>query len=159
MKARWIEPASNADAKQKARFETWLAGKNIPFVSSEAEAAYEVRITLLKDAIQLKKTPRRIPICPSAGFFPVQYAGVSMYDAMYDYDALTRAWEKFCNDFAPDTYNAPTTVIPGKVLDILDLKLGQWPGHGVSKESARSSPPIFPLPSQGPRDDRLCRSR
>ena len=135
MKARWIEPASDADEKQEARFETWLSGEGIPFVSPEAEEDYKAKVTLIKDAIQLKKTPRRIPICPSLGFFPVQYAGVSMYDAMYDYDALTRAWEKFCNDFTPDTYNAPTTVIPGKVLDILDLKLGQWPGHGVSKES------------------------
>jgi hypothetical protein len=135
MKERWIEAASDADEKQEAQFETWLAGKNIPFVSSEAEAAYKVRVTLLKDAIQLEKTPRRIPICPSAGFFPVQYAGISMYDAMYDYNALTRAWEKYCNDLTPDAYNAPTTVVPGRVLDILDFKLGQWPGHGVSEQS------------------------
>jgi hypothetical protein len=132
---RWVEPATDADEKQEARFETWLSGKGIPFESPEAEADYKARITLMKDAIQLKKTPRRIPICPSAGFFPVQYAGVSMYDAMYDYDALTGAWEKYCNDLTPDTYNAPTTVVPGRVLDILDLKLGQWPGHGVSKHS------------------------
>jgi len=132
---RWVEPATDADEKQEARFETWLSGKGIPFESPEAEADYKARVTLMKDAIQLKKTPRRIPICPSAGFFPVQYAGVSMYDAMYDYDALTGAWEKYCNDLTPDTYNAPTTVVPGRVLDILDLKLGQWPGHGVSKHS------------------------
>jgi hypothetical protein len=29
---------------------------------------------------------------------------------------------------------APTTIVPGRVLDILDLKLYQWPGHGVSRE-------------------------
>jgi hypothetical protein len=93
MKARWIEPASDADEKQEARFETWLSGEGIPFVSPEAEEDYKAKVALIKDAIQLKKTPRRIPICPSLGFFPVQYAGVSMYDAMYDYDALTRAKE------------------------------------------------------------------
>jgi hypothetical protein len=58
-----------------------------------------------------------------------------MYDAMYDYDALAQAWEKYSNDLAPDAYNAPTTVVPGRVLDILDLKLGQWPGHGVPEHS------------------------
>ncbi|MEJ2247534.1 MAG: uroporphyrinogen decarboxylase family protein, partial [Acidobacteriota bacterium] len=135
MKKRWIEPAPDANEKQEARFETWISGENIPFVSSEAEAEYKDRATLMKDAIQLTKPPRRIPICPSVGFFPVQYAGVSMYDVMYDYDILARAWEKFCNDFRPDTYNAPTTVVPGSVLDILNLKLGQWPGHGVSEQS------------------------
>ena len=135
MKDRWIEPVSDADEKQEAQFETWISGENIPFVSPEAEANYRARATLMKDAIQLKKTPQRIPICPSAGFFPAQYAGISMYEAMYDYDALTRAWAKYQNDFVPDAYNAPTTVVPGSVLDILDFKLVQWPGHGVSKHS------------------------
>ena len=135
MKERFLEVTSDADENQEARFQTWLAGKGISFASSEAKANYQARAKLMKDAIQLKKAPLRIPICPSAGFFPVQYAGISMYDAMYDYEALTCAWEKFCNDLTPDAYNAPTTVVPGRVLDILDFKLGQWPGHGVAEHS------------------------
>jgi hypothetical protein len=134
MKERWVEVAPDADEKQEAQFENWLSGKGIPFVSPEAEKAYKERVTLMKDAIQLKRTPSRIPICPSAGFFPIQYAGVTMYDAMYDYDILTRAWEQYCHDFTPDAYNAPTTVVPGKVLEILDFKLYRWPGRGVSKK-------------------------
>jgi hypothetical protein len=31
MKDRWLEPASDADEKQEARFETWLCGEGIPF--------------------------------------------------------------------------------------------------------------------------------
>ena len=135
MKERFLKISSESDQNQEKQFETWLSGQAIPFVSPEAEADYKARVTLLKDAIQLQKTPQRIPICPSAGFFPIQYAGFSMYDAMYDYDALAQAWEKYSNDLAPDAYNAPTTVVPGRVLDILDLKLGQWPGHGVSEDS------------------------
>ncbi|MBW1775483.1 MAG: uroporphyrinogen decarboxylase [Deltaproteobacteria bacterium] len=129
MKERWIEVASDAAEKQEVRFENWIAGEGIPFVNPEAEKAYKERVTLMKDAIQLKKVPQRIPICPSAGFFPVQYAGITMYDAMYDYDALTAAWEKYCR-----AYNAPTSIVSGKMLDILDFKLYQWPGHGVAKE-------------------------
>lgn len=132
MNKRWIELAPEADEKQESRFETWCSGKGVTFANPEAEAAYTKRATLLKDAIQLKRIPARVPICPSAGFFPVQYAGATMYDAMYDYDILTRAWQKYCDDFTPDAYNAPTTVVPGKVLDILDLKLYKWPGRGVS---------------------------
>lgn len=132
MNKRWIEVTPDADEKQEFQFETWRSGKGVAFVSPEAEAAYTKRATLLKDAIQLKQMPARVPICPSAGFFPVQYAGVTMYDAMYDYDILTRAWQKYCDDFTPDAYNAPTTVVPGKVLDILDFKLYRWPGRGVS---------------------------
>ncbi|MBU2497548.1 MAG: uroporphyrinogen decarboxylase [Proteobacteria bacterium] len=134
MKERWLEVAQDANERQEAQFETWLSGKGIPFVSAEAGEAYRERVTLMKDAIQLRKRPKRIAVCPSAGFFPIQYAGVTMYDAMYDYEALTRAWERYCRDFAPDAYNAPTTIAPGRVLDILDFKLYQWPGHGVAKE-------------------------
>jgi len=47
---------------------------------------------------------------------------------------LVRIWKKYCNDFAPDAYNAPTTIVPGKVFDLLDFTLYKWPGHGVSKE-------------------------
>lgn len=135
MKERFLKVASDADENQEAQFNTWLSGQGIPFVSSKAEADYQARVTLMKDAIQLKKPPSRIPICPSAGFFPIQYAGIDMYDAMYDYEALTGAWEKFCSDLTPDAYNAPTTVVPGRILDILDFKLGQWPGHGVAEDS------------------------
>ena len=134
MKERFLNLSAEADQKQEKQFDTWLSGEGIPFADDDAAAAYRERVTLLKDAIQLKQTPSRIPICPSVGFFPIQYAGVTMYDAMYDYDILTRAWEKYCHDFTPDTYNAPTTVVPGKLLDILDFKLGRWPGRGVSKE-------------------------
>jgi uroporphyrinogen-III decarboxylase len=134
MKQRWLVAAEDVDERQEMQFETWLSGKGIPFASPEAEAAYRERISLLKDAIQLKKPPPRVPICPSAGFFPIEYAGVTMYEAMYDYDVLTRAWAKYCHDFAPDGYNAPTTIVPGQVLDTLDFKLYQWPGHGLSKE-------------------------
>lgn len=134
MKERWIEVAPDAAEKQESRFEQWIKGEGIPFVNQEAEAAYRERVTLMKDAIQMKKAPQRIPVCPSAGFFPVQYAGITMYDAMYDYDALAKAWEMYCRDFAPDAYNAPTSIVSGKMLDILDFKLYQWPGHGVAKE-------------------------
>jgi hypothetical protein len=134
MKDRYLNVSPDADRKQAVLFDKWLSAENIPFADSDAAAAYRERVTLIKDAIQLKKTPARIPICPSAGFFPVQYAGVTMHDAMYDYDILTQAWEKYCHDFTPDAYNAPTTIVPGKLLDILDFKLCKWPGRGLSKQ-------------------------
>jgi len=132
MKERFIELASDAEQKQEERFTVWRAGEAIPFPDADAKAAYQERVTLMKDAIQLKK-PGRVPICPSAGFFPMQYAGISMYDAMYDYGALTEAVEKYHLDLELDAYNAPT-MVPGKALEALEYKLYQWPGHGVAKE-------------------------
>ncbi|UCE55311.1 MAG: uroporphyrinogen decarboxylase [Desulfobacterales bacterium] len=134
MKERFINVSADADQRQDERFEIWLSGDGIPFIDSEAAATYQERVTLIKDAIQLRQIPARIPICPSAGFFPIQYAGITMYDAMYDYEALKKAWEVYHQDLEPDAYNGPTTIVPGKVLDTLDLRLYQWPGHGVAKD-------------------------
>jgi uroporphyrinogen-III decarboxylase len=134
MKERWIEIAPDADEKQEVQFDIWLSGKDISFSTSKAETDYRDRVTLLKDAIQMRKPPQRVPICPSAGFFPIEYAGFTMYDAMYDYDLLTQAWKKFCHDFTLDAHNGPATIVPGRVLDILDYKLYKWPGHGVEND-------------------------
>jgi hypothetical protein len=134
MKERFVAVSADAEKKQEERFGVWLKGEGIPFFDADAEAAYQARVGLIKDAIQLKKTPKRIPVCPSAGFFPMQYAKITMFDAMYDYSALIRAWEAYHEDYLPDAYTSPVSIVPGRVLDMLDLKLYQWPGHGVSEE-------------------------
>ena len=134
MRRRFVDVSDQADRIQEERFSEWLSGEGIPFVDASKQEAYRERATLVKDAIQLKKAPSRIPVCPSAGFFPNEYAGVTMYEAMYDYEALGHAWERYHQDFEPAAYNGPTTIVPGKVLDILDLKLYQWPGHSLGKE-------------------------
>jgi uroporphyrinogen-III decarboxylase len=134
MKERWLEIAPDADEKQEVQFDIWLSGKDIPFSTSKAETDYRDRVTLFKDAIKMRKPPQRVPVCPSAGFFPIEYAGFTMYDVMYDYDLLNQACEKYCYDFTPDAWNAPTTIVPGRVLDILGYTLYKWPGHGVEKD-------------------------
>jgi hypothetical protein len=131
MKERWMDISPDAEERQEEQFQVWLSGKNIPFENPEAEAAYKERVTLIKDAIQLKKTPTRIPISPSAGHFPIEYAGISWHDAMYDYAKLAYAWEKFHVDFTPDTFSGPRTIVPGTALDMLDFNLYQWAGHGL----------------------------
>lgn len=131
MTQRWLNVSPEAPKRQEQQFDTWLSGGTIPFENPAARAAFRERATLIKDAIQLKKTPARIPICPSPGHFPVEYAGLSWREAMYDYDKLAQAWEKFHADFTPDAYNAPRTIVPGRALDILDFNLYHWAGHGL----------------------------
>ena len=134
MKERWTTVDSCTKDKQERQFATWLSGEGILFKSPDAERAYKERIGLIKDAIQLIKPPQRVPVCPSAGFFPARYAGLTLYDAMYDYGTLARMWEKYCDEFTPDAYDGPVLMSPGKVFDLLDYTLFRWPGHGVSKE-------------------------
>jgi hypothetical protein len=136
MKERWKQVSDNAQDAQDKQLNVWLSGQGIPFENPEAEAMYQERAALVKDAIQLIRKPKRVPVCPAPGFFPIQYAGSTPYEAMYDYDALARIWEKYCVDFKPDTFGGAGNVVPGKALEILDFKLYRWPGHGVPKEQS-----------------------
>ncbi len=46
-------------------------------------------------------------------------------------EQLGRAWKKFNADFENDGLVTCSLVGPGKVFDILDYKLYNWPGHGT----------------------------
>ena len=130
MEKQWEE--MSPDEKQEAMFQKWLSAPDIEFVSPEAEKLYKARITLFKDAIQLKKVPDRVPVFANVGFFPAIYSGFTAQDAMYDYDKLHAAWKKYVLDFEPDAHLGAGIPGSGRVLDILDYKLYAWPGHGVS---------------------------
>lgn len=134
MNQRFQDVVPEADQRQEERFAIWMAGEGLNFPDEAARSAYRERVSFLKDAIQLKKRPTRIPVCPSPGFFPIEYAGKTMHEAMYNYDVLERIWDKFYVDFAPDSYTGPTNIVAGRALDILDYRLYHWPGHGVPKD-------------------------
>jgi len=117
--------------KQEALFQSWLSANGAQFVNSEAASQYKARVTRIKDAVQMKKTPDRVPVFPIVGFFPANNSGMSARDAMYDYDRLYSAWKKYVLDFDPDAHLGIAIPTPGRVFDILDYKLYAWPGHGV----------------------------
>jgi uroporphyrinogen-III decarboxylase len=131
LKERWIEMAADADEKQEAFFDRAMSGEGIPFENEEAKAAFQERRNLIKDAVQMKKVPKRIPICPQAGSFPLEYAGVTWKEAMYNYETIFTAYEKYQRDFASDTANNGGEIVSGKTLEILGLKLGLWAGQGL----------------------------
>jgi hypothetical protein len=116
--------------KFEARFQAWAKPQGMQFATPEAECDYQERIQMLKDVVQLKK-PARIPVCPNVGFYPFVYAGVTAEEAMYDYEKLSFALQKYHTDFLPDSLSSAPIYGPGKVFEILDYKLYRWPGHGV----------------------------
>jgi hypothetical protein len=120
------------DEKQEEMFKKWLSPQNIEFVNSEAEKAYKERVMRIKDVVQLKKKPDRVPAVLMLGFFPAYYSGISPKESMYDYDKLFTAWKKVILDLEPDAHIGCFVPGPGKVFDILDYRLYAWPGHGVS---------------------------
>lgn len=137
MEKKW--EAMSPDEKQEAQFQKLLTpkdpqGNDLKFQSPEAEATYKASITRIKDAVQLKKTPDRVPITLLPSMFPFISAGMTVQEAMYDYDKCAAAFKKFILEFKPDMHIGAAQAGPGKFYEILDYKLYKWPGHGVAPE-------------------------
>ena len=129
----------SADEKQDAQFEKLLVpkdpeGNDLPFQSPEAQATYKATINRIKDAVQLKKTPDRVPIYLMPSMFPFSHAGITIEEAMYDYDKCVAAFRDFMLEFKPDVHIGAAAPGPGKFYETLDYKLYKWPGHGVPPE-------------------------
>jgi len=121
--------------KREERFKRWLSPKNVKFVSREAEKLYKARVTRFIKAIKMEE-PDRVPCILPMGYFPAYYAGVTFRTIMYDYAELKRSWLKFIHDFKDaDSVNGPALVMPGRILDGLDIKNMKWPGHGLGEEA------------------------
>ncbi len=120
-----------AEEKKTARVNDWLAAEGVTFDSPEAEAGYKARIQRLVDAIEMKKTPDRVPVLLMSTFMPTQIYGVSSREALYDYKKLLNTHIKFMEDYRPDFYGSPAFIGSGKIYEILDTKFYDWPGHGL----------------------------
>lgn len=121
--------------KREAMFQKLLSpkdpkGNDLAFQSPEAKAIYQTSINRIKDVIQLKE-PDRIPVTVFPSMFPINYAGMTVEEVMYDYDKCVAAFKKFVLDFKPDLQWGASAPGPGKFFEILDYKLFAWPGHGV----------------------------
>lgn len=116
--------------KLEERMKNWKSPEGIEFVSPDVQEAYQRRVQMFIDVINLRQ-PERIPVCPMPGVYAFSYAGVTVQDAMYDSEKLAFAIKKFLADFQPDSTVGTFLFGSGKVLEILDYKLYRWPGHGV----------------------------
>lgn len=138
MEKKWEE--MSAEERRDSRFETWLSpkdahGDDIQFQSPEAEASYKATITRFKDALHLKKTPDRVPVCPISTFMAADLYGVKPGEIMYNPEKLVSTWKRYLVDYAPDFYISPALVGAGKCFELLDYKQYRWPGHGVPEDS------------------------
>lgn len=103
-------------------------------MSKNPEELFQEREKRVSDAIQLK-VPDRVPVMVLTGFFPAYYSGISCKDAMYDVDKVMAAWTRFIEDFQPDMIDNPfTTRVIGALLEALDFKQLNWPGHGLDAD-------------------------
>ncbi len=124
--------------KLEAAFQRLLSpkgpdGNDVQFQSAEAKANYQASLTRIKAAIQLRE-PDRVPVTVLPSMFPYLNAGMTVEEAMYDYDKCTSAFKKFILELQPDMHIGASAPGPGRFYEILDYKLYSWPGHGVAPE-------------------------
>lgn len=134
MEKKWEE--MSPDERRESLIQRWLSpkapdGSDIKFKSPEAEEAYKARVRRLVAAIKLEETPDRVPVLPLPNMFPVYYYGITVQEAMYDYEKCGAAFRKFVLDFEPDATMGCMGPGPGKFYDLVDYKLYKWPGHGL----------------------------
>lgn len=129
MVKNWTE--LTPEEKRAKRIEPHLNPTAIRFKSKKAEKRYKERTRRLIK-VYMCEEPDRVPVSLPSGYFPAYYAGGNLHKVMYDYKALRQAWTKFLHDFKDDmdTVMGPFLVHSGKAMEILDMKLLKWPGHG-----------------------------
>ncbi len=121
------------EGKQAAFLEKWASGEGIDFEDENARASYQYRAGLMKDAIQLQKTPDRVPVVPLGVFAPVMLYGYTGKQAMYDPHILGKVYLDFSREYDADAAGAAPMLMFGPALETLDYRLYKWPGHGVKE--------------------------
>ncbi len=129
------------DEKREALWQGVLSPKDpqgnpLQFQSPEAEKKYKESVLRIKAAIEMETLPDRVPVTIFPSMFPWKYAGMTVYEAMYDTEKCVAAFKKFILDFDPDVQWGAAAPGPGRFFEILDYKLYSWPGHGVAPEHA-----------------------
>ena len=122
------------EEKLELRLEAWQSTEGIDFINVQAEQDYKERISIIADAVTLKKIPRRIPVIPNLGSFAEAYCGYSHHDIIYDADKIIDLMMRCTVDFQTDT-RIGSGLYSGRLYDILDFKLYIWPGHGLPDDA------------------------
>lgn len=134
-----MTPQMSPDQKREALWQGKLSPKDpqgnpLQFQSPEAEKKYKESVLRFKTAIEMEKLPDRVPVTIFPSMFPWKYAGMTVQEAMYDYEKCAAAFKKFVLDFDPDVQWGAYAPGPGKFYEILDYRLYSWPGHGVAPD-------------------------
>lgn len=101
-------------------------------MSKTPHELYDESLKRVHDAIALR-VPDRVPLIPVIQAFPMYYSGITIQDAMNDYDKAATAYDNFFENFTPDLGWDPILMFPAEILKLVDLKWFRWPGHGLEE--------------------------
>ena len=99
-------------------------------MGNTGEERYNAKMKRVYDAIELR-VPDRVPLVVGCEGFAAHYGGITMKEAMYEYDKTEKAYDKFFEDFDPDLAFDPVLMYPATPLDTLGLNWFRWPGNGL----------------------------
>lgn len=127
-----IQQQLSAEEKRNQRLDNWLNPK-VQFANSDAETSYRKRATRIIKALNVE-IPDRVPVFTGVlGSMPAYKYGLDYKTVSYDYETLSKTWERFNEEHAIelDSFFVPGVIFPSRVLEIIGYRLYNWPGHGV----------------------------
>ena len=124
------------EQKRQHRLNKTLDTTGMKFPTPEAEKTFKTRAQRMVDVYNVRE-PDRVPVNLPVGNLPLRMAGINTYTAMNDLDKVNEATRKFNEKYGAELeYTAmPFFMVQGRVLELLDYKLYDWPGHGRVKDS------------------------
>jgi hypothetical protein len=124
------------ERKREWRFKRWRErALQTEFVSPEAAAACATRLNRLI-AVYNVQEPDRVPVAQAIGQLPLQLAGMDYRTSIYHPEDAVPVFRAFNDAHAEELENAASwafTGIAAPALDILDLQMYAYPGHGMSE--------------------------
>jgi hypothetical protein len=126
----WAE--MTPEARRSWRLENFRnSGRNVAFVSPQAEKNYQTRVNRLIDAYNVKE-PDRVPLTAMPGNLPLTMAGLETRATFYEPEKACAAAMKFNEKYAEEieAFSLPVQ-LSGQFMEALDYKLYSWPGHGL----------------------------
>ena len=127
------------EQKRDWRFARWRErGRQAAFVSPQAAATCATRLERLI-AVYNVEEPDRVPVAQAIGQLPLRLAGIDYHTSMYHPEEAAAAVRAFNDEHAEELENPAFwgfTGIPAPALDIVDMKMYAYPGHGMPAESA-----------------------
>lgn len=88
---------------------------------------FNERQQLIEDTIALKPT-KRVVNAVRVNYWPYTEYGMTLADALRDYERGNQCFIQYHKDFAPDVASMCSANYPSKVYEIAGLKTVRWPG-------------------------------
>lgn len=90
----------------------------------------EERVQIISDAVSLKE-PARVPNGVRVNTFPYFAYGLTIKEAMLDYEKAVDAYVRFHKEFQPDVGSGFATQFSAKIFELMGVKCFRWAGNGL----------------------------